>query len=156
MAQQHGLRPVFEKIPSNLIAGGLGRSAKTLGIAEVPVGLAGVCGTCRFVILEDPCPENITPPSSPINYLKKVDAVIRPKHEIMSLAEAGKTTRLVSIPRTQHQTTSMMKFPDEGWALPEKEFEFYVKKYGDIRFVCVWTEPPWDTTLRTLGWIRSC
>ena len=41
LAQQHGLRPVFEEIPSNLIAGGIGGSAKTLGIAEVPVGQPG-------------------------------------------------------------------------------------------------------------------
>ena len=134
LAQQHGLRPLFEPIPPNLVAGGIGGSAKTLGIAEVPVGLAGVNGTCRFVILEDPCPENATPPLIPINYLKKVDAVIRPKHEIMTLAGAGKTTKLVSIPRTQHQTTSMMKFSEEGWMLPDDRLERYVKKYGGNPF----------------------
>ena len=85
------MRPVFEEIPPDLVAGGIGGSAKTLGVAEVPIGMAGVCGTCRFVILEDPSPQNTTPPLIPINYLKTVDVVIRPKHEIMTLAEAGKT-----------------------------------------------------------------
>ena len=77
---------------------------------------------------------NTTPPLIPINYLKTVDAVIRPKHEIMTLAEAGKSTKLVSIPRTQHQTTSMMNFPEDGWTLPMKSLEYYVKKYGDNPF----------------------
>ena len=126
----NGLRLVFEEIPPDLVAGGIGGSAKTLGIAEVPVGMAGVCGTCRFVILEDPSPKNTTPPLIPINYLKTVDAVLRPKHELMTLAEDGNSTKLVSIPRTQHQTTSTMNFPEEEWSLPKKSLKRYVKKYG--------------------------
>ena len=111
---------------------------RLFGVAEVPLGLAVVCGTCRFVILEDHCPENTTPPVIPINYLKRVDAVIRQKREYMTLAEAGKTTKLVSIPRTQHQTTSMMNFPEEGWMLPDEKLERYVKEYGgEIRLFCV-------------------
>ena len=50
------MRPVFEEIPPGLVAGGIGGSAKTLGIAEVPIGMAGVFGTCRFVILEERAP----------------------------------------------------------------------------------------------------
>ena len=57
--------------------------------------MAGVCGTCMFFILEDPSPKNTTLPLIPINYLKREEAVIRPKHEIMTLAEAGKTTKLI-------------------------------------------------------------
>ena len=117
-----------------MIVGGIGGSAKTLGIAEVPVGMAGVCGTCRFVIWEDHSPKNTTPPLIPIKYLKTVDAVIRHNHEIMTLAETGKSTKLVSIPRTQHQTTSMMNFPEEGWTLPQKSLEYYVKRYGGNPF----------------------
>ena len=47
MAYLHGLRPKFEEVPSNMIAGGIGGEAKTLGIAEIPIGMAGVCGTPR-------------------------------------------------------------------------------------------------------------
>ena len=52
----------------------------------------------------------------------------------MTLAEAGKTTKLVSIPRTQHQTTSMMNFPEKGWSLPEKSLGHFVTKYGGNLF----------------------
>ena len=109
--------------PSNMIAGGSRGEAKTLEMDGIPIGMAGVCGACRFVILEDPPPQNTTLPLIPINYLKNVDAVLRPKHEIMILAEAGVTTKLASIERIQHQKTSMMNFPEEGWALPERDID---------------------------------
>ena len=82
------------------------------------------------------------PPLIPINYLKNVDAVLRPKHEIMNLAEAGVTTKLVSIEGTQHQTTSMMNFPEEGWSLPEKSLDHFVRKYGGNPF-CLRLDGDW-------------
>ena len=38
----------------------------------------------------------------------------------MTLADAVVTNKLVVIERTQHQTTSLMNFPAEGWALPDE------------------------------------
>ena len=73
--------------------------------------MAGACGLCFSVVLQDPSPDATTPPLIPINLLKKLDAVMRPKHELMTLVDAGVTTRLVSIERTEHQTTSSTNFP---------------------------------------------
>ena len=80
-AHLHWLKPKYEEALPNLIDGGIGGSATTLAIAEVPIGMAGVCGTRKFVALEDPSPKNNTPPLIPINYLKTVDAVLRPNND---------------------------------------------------------------------------
>ena len=117
-----------------MTAGGIGGTAKTLGTAEVPIDMAGVCGLCRFVMLDDPFSKATTPPLISMNLLKEMDAVLRPKHEIMTLAEAGVTTKLVSIERTQHQMTSTMNFPEEGWSLPEGYIDYYVKSCGGTSF----------------------
>ena len=36
LAHLHGLRPRFEEITPGMIAGGIGGTAKTLGIVEIP------------------------------------------------------------------------------------------------------------------------
>ena len=61
-----------------------------------------------------------TLPLIPINLLKKLDTVIRPKDELLTLVDAGVTTKLVSIQRTEHQTTSLMNFPSEGWSMQDE------------------------------------
>ena len=55
-------KPVWPQAPirkncPGCIAGGIGGQAKTLGVAEMPIGIAGVFGLCFFfVVLEDPTP----------------------------------------------------------------------------------------------------
>ena len=50
-----------------------------------------------------------------------------------------------------------MNFPDEVWALPEKELEFYVKKYGGNPF-CLrldGTALGYDLQDPILNWLRG-
>ena len=62
LAHLHGLRPRFEKIAPGCVAGGIGGQARTLGIVEMPMGIVGACGLCFSVVLEDPSPDQTTPP----------------------------------------------------------------------------------------------
>ena len=58
-----------------------GGSAVPIRMAEMPVGIAGVPGICRFVILEDPLERSETPPLVPIKLWNNVDLVIEPNTE---------------------------------------------------------------------------
>ena len=129
------LDPDSLKTKLSCVAGGMGGQTKILGNSEMPIGMAGACGLCLFVVLEHPSSDQTTPPLIPINLLKKLDAVIRPKHEIMTLADAGVTTKLVSIERKQHQTTSLMNFSAEGWAMPEEVIEACFRQFGGNPFI---------------------
>ena len=54
LAKLHKLRPRYLPVPKGLDAGGIGGRCKILAIADMPMGVAGVSGICRFVIREDP------------------------------------------------------------------------------------------------------
>ena len=80
-AYMYGLRPCYEPPGADCQAGGIGGSATPNGMAEVPVGIAGVPGLCRFVISEDPSEKAATPQLVPIKLLKQFDSVIEPMTE---------------------------------------------------------------------------
>ena len=52
-----GLNHFYEPITSECKAGGIGGSATPIGMAEMPVGIVGVPGNSRYVILEYPSEE---------------------------------------------------------------------------------------------------
>eukprot|EP00973_Karenia_brevis_P056060 7797266-Karenia_brevis.AAC.1 len=80
----------------------------------MPMGVAGVSGTCRFVIVEDP-PEHKTPPLVPISLSKTWDAVLEPRYSLMTLRDVGVVTQLSDITESQYQTVNMMGFGEDGW-----------------------------------------
>eukprot|EP00973_Karenia_brevis_P067718 9421043-Karenia_brevis.AAC.1 len=59
-----------------------------MAIADMPMGVAGTSGVCRFLIVEDP-PEAETPTLVPISLLETWDAVLEPKHSLMTPRDAG-------------------------------------------------------------------
>eukprot|EP00973_Karenia_brevis_P020920 2877025-Karenia_brevis.AAC.1 len=78
------------------------------------MGVAGVSGTCRFVIVEDP-PEHKTPPLAPMSLLKTWDVVLEPRYSLMILGDAGVVTQLRDVTESQHPTVNMMGFSEDGW-----------------------------------------
>eukprot|EP00973_Karenia_brevis_P079920 11089845-Karenia_brevis.AAC.1 len=73
----------------------------------MPMGVAGVSGMRRFVIVEDP-PEHKTPPLVPTSLFKTWDAVLEPGYSLMTLRGAGVVTHLSDVTVSQHQTVIMM------------------------------------------------
>ena len=89
LAYMVGLLPLYETNTTGCKAGGIGGSATPIGMAEMPVGIAGAHGICRLVILEDPSEKAQTPPLVPTELLKEFDSVIEPKTEFLSLRISG-------------------------------------------------------------------
>jgi len=111
-----GRQPVFIPLRETCEAGGIGGSARPIGLCFVPTGIAGVNGITRWCILHEEKDEKI-PPLLPIKLLKALDAVVEPAKKRMTLREANAWTELEELP-SGHQTTSLMHFDDGEWQLP--------------------------------------
>ena len=111
------LQPVWLPMPEIMDAGGIGGSAKTVGLCDMPTGIAGVSTVSRWVILEDPPrEERRTPPLIPITLLKRLDAV----HDIgrkRLLLRKAKTSTICEEVDSGHQSVSMMNFGKRGFKL---------------------------------------
>ena len=67
----HNIVPVLRPVPENAQAGGIGGSARPLMLADMPMGLGGVNGLTRFVILADPDEHQRVPPLHPNKLCRK-------------------------------------------------------------------------------------
>ena len=106
-----------------------------IGIADVPTGIATLPGLTRWVILEDASEDSKTPPLVPIKLLKLFDAKIEPAQRKMTI-RFGKTPVVAQLEdcdsndvnKTEHQTTSLMSFDDQGWFMPNADLDPFRKK----------------------------
>ncbi|CAE7437016.1 RE1 [Symbiodinium sp. CCMP2592] len=93
-------------------ASGVGGRAKVVGIAEIPVGLAGVNGLLEATVVQ----ENI-PLLLPIRMLKQLKAVVDLESDRLQLKAYGVETAMHAMP-SGHMSVSVTDFAAGGWRLP--------------------------------------
>ena len=134
LLRDFGLRPLFKPVPESSSAGGVGGSSAILAICVMPMGIAGVPGLMEWAVCED-SPQDNAPPLLPISWQKDADAAIEPKQRRMTLrAHGNAVAKLHDLP-TEHQTTSVLEFGEDGWCLPPEHLTYYKNKYGGNPFI---------------------
>ena len=103
-------------------ASGVGGKAKVIGIAEIPVGVAGVNGLLEATVVQ----ENI-PLLLPIRMLKQLRAVVDLEQDRLLLKAYGVETDMHAMP-SGHMSVSVTDYAPEGWSLPRAAESEYIKR----------------------------
>ncbi|CAE7544937.1 Top3a, partial [Symbiodinium necroappetens] len=93
-------------------ASGVGGKAKVIGIAELPIGLAGVNGLLEATVVQDNVPLLL-----PIKLLRQLRAVVDLDDNLLRLKAYGVETRMHELP-SGHMSVSVTSYAPEGWSLP--------------------------------------
>ena len=80
LAVCHNLQPQYLPLPNVCETGGIGGASEVLRMCDMPVGIAGLNGVSRWVVIADPINSPV-PPLIPINLMKQLDCV----HEVKPL-----------------------------------------------------------------------
>ncbi|OLP94116.1 DNA topoisomerase 3-alpha [Symbiodinium microadriaticum] len=115
-------------------ASGIGGKAKVIGIAEIPVGIAGVNGLLEATVVQ----ENV-PLLLPIRMLKQLRAVVDLDGDKLQLKAYGVETSMHPMP-SGHMAVSVTEFAPEGWSLPKaaesehlKHEQFVIENSGFLQ-----------------------
>ena len=92
---------------------GVGGKATVLGIAEVPIGIAGVNGLIELTVVTDNVPLLL-----PIKLLKQLRAVIDLDRDILDIREYGVEAPMHALP-SGHMSVDVTAFSPDGWKLPD-------------------------------------
>ena len=93
-------------------ARGVGGEASVVGVAEVPLGIGGVCGVLECTVVEEDVPLLI-----PIRLLRDLGAQIDLAKNEMFLKKYEVRVPLEIMP-SGHATTGIVEFGESGWRLP--------------------------------------
>ena len=93
-------------------ASGVGGRATVLGIAELPVGIAGVNGLLEVTAVQDNVPLLL-----PIKLLRQLEAIVDLDQNILHLKAYGVQTDMQEMP-SGHMSVSVTSYADGGWKLP--------------------------------------
>ncbi|OLP86862.1 DNA topoisomerase 3-alpha [Symbiodinium microadriaticum] len=93
-------------------ASGVGGKAKVLGIAELPIGLAGINGLLEVTVVQDNVPLLL-----PIKLLRQLRAVVDLDANLLRLKAYGVETSMHEMP-SGHMSVSVTSYAPEGWSLP--------------------------------------
>eukprot|EP00435_Cladocopium_sp_Y103_P026760 s1698_g6.t1 len=105
-------------------ARGIGGEAAVCGVAEIPVGVAGVNGLIEVTVVEDRVPLLLS-----IKFLKEVEAIVDLVHQRLELRRFGKQCALTHL-ETGHIGVNVMHFAKGGWKYPGENSE----RSHDFRF----------------------
>ena len=93
-------------------ASGVGGKAKVIGIAELPIGLAGVNGLLEVTVVQDNVPLLL-----PVKLLRQLRAVVDLDDNLLRLKAYGVETKMHELP-SGHLSVSVTSYAPEGWSLP--------------------------------------
>ncbi|CAE7781277.1 Top3a [Symbiodinium sp. CCMP2456] len=93
-------------------ASGVGGRAEVIGVAEVPVGIAGVNGLMEPTVVTDNVPLLL-----PIKMLRQLRAVVDLDSDTLELKGFGVKTPMTKLP-SGHMSVDVLSFAPEGWSLP--------------------------------------
>lgn len=106
-------------------ARGIGGEASVCGVAELPIGVAGVNGVIEVTVVEDKVPLLLS-----IKFLKEVAAVVDLVNQNLELRRFGKSCDLINMD-TGHVGVNILHFAPGGWQCPDtvpgrhKDFRFW-------------------------------
>ena len=132
---RHGLK--IKWLDKKAQARGIGGEASVCGVAEIPVGVAGVNGVIEVTVVEDRVPFLLS-----IKFLREVQAVVDlVKHE-MKLTRFGTACELKTL-NTGHVGVNILHFAPGGWSFPhsapgrDEEFHFWTTAVSSsLTFMC--------------------
>ena len=93
-------------------ASGVGGKAKVIGIAELPIGLAGINGLLEVTVVQDSVPLLL-----PVKLLRQLRAVVDLDDNLLRLKAYGVETKMHELP-SGHLSVSVTSYAPEGWSLP--------------------------------------
>ncbi|CAE7573255.1 RE1 [Symbiodinium sp. CCMP2592] len=93
-------------------ASGVGGKAKVIGIAEIPIGIAGVNGLLEVTVVQDNVPLLL-----PIRLLRQLRAIVDLDRDVLQLKAYRVETPMHSLP-SGHMSISVTSYAPEGWSLP--------------------------------------
>ena len=91
---------------------GVGGKATVIGIAEVPIGIAGVNGLIELTVVTDNVPMLL-----PIRMLKNLRAAVDLDTDVLELKAFGVKAPMHQLP-SGHMSVSVVEFAPEGWSVP--------------------------------------
>lgn len=109
---EHGLKVAWRDRKAQ--ARGVGGEAQVVGVAEVPLGIGGICGVLECTVVR----ENV-PLLLPVKLLRELGAQIDLFNNKMCLNKFGVQVSMEVMP-SGHATTSVMDFGSQGWSLPDE------------------------------------
>ena len=93
-------------------ARGIGGCARTIGVCELPVGIAGVAGVLETTVVADDVPLLL-----PVSLLKALGAIVNlPESKLQLTAVQAETP--MSTMASGHLAVSVLDFGPQGWSLP--------------------------------------
>ncbi|CAE7887444.1 GIP, partial [Symbiodinium necroappetens] len=93
-------------------ARGIGGSARTVGVCELPVGVAGVPGVLETTVVTDDVPLLL-----PVSLLKALGAIVNMPEAKLQLTAVNAECLMVSM-ASGHLAVSVVDFGPQGWSLP--------------------------------------
>ena len=93
-------------------ARGIGGSARTVGVCELPVGVAGVPGVLETTVVTDDVPLLL-----PVSLLKALGAIVNMPESKLQLTAVNSECPMVSM-ASGHLAVSVVDFGPQGWSLP--------------------------------------
>ena len=109
--RDHGLKVNWNRT-KKAQACGVGGKAQVIGVAEVPLGIAGVNGLMELTVVADEIPLLL-----PIKLLKQLKAVVDLDENTLELRTYGVKAPLVDLP-SGHVSVGVTEFAPEGWKIP--------------------------------------
>ena len=95
-------------------ARGIGGQATTVGVVEIPMGLAGVSGILECTVISEDVPLLL-----PISLLRSLGAEINLPKNSLSLTYLGATCSMTTL-LSGHAAVSVVDFGPDGWTLPSQ------------------------------------
>ena len=107
-------------------ARGVGGEAKVLGVAKIPVGIAGVNGLVEATVVDGEVPCLLS-----VSFLKELEAVIDFSQSKLFLNRVRAESPLIHLP-SGHVAVDVLKFAEGAWQVPEG-LPFAVEKNSAFR-----------------------
>ena len=126
---------------------GVGGKATVIGIAEVPIGIAGVNGLIELTVVTDNVPMLL-----PIRMLKNLRAVVDLDTDVLELKAFGVKAPMHQLP-SGHMSVSVVEFAPEGWSVPNaasnvkqpEQFTFLLQSMTELEQSSSIRDPPFPS-----------
>ena len=113
--EERGLKP--RKTNRQAQARGVGGEAVSIGVAELPLGIAGVNGVLEVTIVKDEVPLLI-----PVSLLRDLGACVDLVNNELKLGKYDKKASM-SVLKSGHVSVSVLDFDSEGWRIPKEALD---------------------------------
>ena len=106
----HGLKVVWKDKKAQ--ARGVGGPAQVVGVADIPLGIGGVCGVLECTVVQEDVPLLL-----PIRLLRDLEVLIDLAQHELTVRKFGVKVPLHTMP-SGHATIAITEFGEKGWKLP--------------------------------------